>query len=139
MDNKMNDKIHLKVITHEKIVYENDIDELYVQTTDGRIGILKNHVPVISTLGIGVTKVVNDKKSECIATMGGILQFAHNQATILTDIAELDCDIDVARAKHAQERAQARMKAHDETLDMARAKVALAKSIARINTVEKRF
>ena len=134
-----NDKIHLKVITHEKIIYENDIDELYVKTTDGSMGILKNHVPIIATLGIGVTKVVVDKTCECIATMGGILQFANNQATILTDIAELECDIDVARARHAKERAEARMKAHDETLDITRAQMALAKAIARISTKEKRF
>lgn len=133
------DKIHLKVITHEKIIYENDIDELYVKTTDGSMGILKNHVPIIATLGIGVTKVVVDKTCECITTMGGILQFANNQATILTDIAELECDIDVARAKHAKERAEARMKAHDETLDITRAQMALAKAIARISTKEKRF
>ena len=135
----MSDKIHLKVITHEKIVFEDDIDELYVQTTEGRMGILRNHIPVIYTLGFGVTKVVKDKAEQCIATMGGILQFAHNQATILTDVAELECDIDVARAKHAKERAEARMKAHDETLDMARAKMALAKAITRISTKEKRF
>ena len=135
----MSDKIHLKVITHEKIVYENDIDELYVQTTDGSMGILKNHVPVIATLGVGVTKVVNDKASECIVTVGGILQFANNQATILTDIAELECDIDVARAKHAKQRAEARMKAHEETLDIARAQMALAKAVARISAVEKKF
>lgn len=135
----MNDKIHLKVITHEKIVFEDDIDELYIQTTDGRMGILKNHIPVISTLGIGVTKVVKDKESQCIATMGGILQFAHNRATILTDIAELECDIDLVRAQHAKQRAEARLKAHDETLDMARVQLALAKAVTRISTKEKRF
>jgi F-type H+-transporting ATPase subunit epsilon len=135
----MSDKIHLKVITHEKIVYENDVDELYIQTTDGSMGILKGHVPVIATLGIGITKVVNDKACECIATMGGILQFANNQATILTDVAELECDIDIARARHAKQRAEARMKAHEETLDIARAQMALAKAVARINTVEKKF
>lgn len=135
----MNDKIHLKVITHEKIVYEDDIDELYIQTTDGRMGILKNHIPVISTLGIGVTKVVKDKESQCIATMGGILQFAHNRATILTDIAELECDIDLVRAQHAKQRAQARLKAHDETIDMARVQLALAKAVTRISTKEKKF
>lgn len=135
----MNDKIHLKVITHEKIVFEDDIEELYIQTTDGRMGILKNHIPVISTLGIGVTKVVKDKESQCIATMGGILQFAHNRATILTDIAELECDIDLVRAQHAKQRAEARLKAHDETLDMARVQLALAKAVTRISTKEKRF
>ena len=135
----MSDKIHLKVITHEKIIYENDIDELYVQTTEGRIGILKNHIPVICALSVGVTKVVKDKASECIATMGGILQFAHNQATILTDLAEMDCDIDIARAKQARERAEARLKAKEETLDITRAQMALAKAIARISAKEKKF
>ena len=129
----MSDKIHLKVITHEKIVYENDIDELYVQAKDGRLGILKNHIPVICALKVGVTKVVTDKKPQCIAVMGGILQFANNQAIILTDIAELDCDIDVARAKQAKERAQARLKAKDDNMDVLRAQIALAKAIARIS------
>ena len=135
----MSDKIHLKVITHEKIVFEGDIDELYVQALDGRLGILKNHVPVIVTLGVGVTKVVQDGASQCIATSGGILQFAHNKATILTDLAEMECDIDIARAKQARERAEARLKAKEETLDISRAQMALAKAIARISAKEKKF
>lgn len=134
----MSDKIHLKVITHEKIVYENDIDELYVQAKDGRLGILKNHLPIICALNVGVTKVIDNKESKCISTMGGILQFANNQATILTDIAELDCDINVARAKQAKERALARLRARDENIDMARVQIALAKAIARISASEKK-
>ena len=129
----MSDKIHLKIITHEKLVYEKDIDELYVQATDGRLGILKNHVPVICALEVGVTKVVADKETQSIATMGGILQFANNNAVILTDNAELDCDIDVARAIQAKERALARLKAKDDNLDLVRAQLALSKAIARIS------
>ena len=90
-------------------------------------------------MGFGVTKVVIGKDSDCIATMGGILQFAHNQATILTDIAELECDIDVARARQAKIRAEARLRARDENIDMARVQVALAKAIARISAKDKRF
>ena len=71
--------------------------------------------------------------------MGGILQFAHNRATILTDIAELDCDIDIARAKHAKERAEARLKSQEETQDMKRAQIALMKAIARLHASEKKF
>ena len=135
----MSDKIHLKVITHEKIVFEDDIDEFYVQTTDGRLGILKNHIPVVCALGVGVTKVIKDKNSQCIATMGGILQFAHNKATILTDIAEVECDIDVVRARQAKERAEARLKAQEENQDMKRAQIALMKALARLSAVEKKF
>ena len=126
----MSDKIHFKLITHEKIVFEEDIDELYVQSTDGKLGILKNHVPVICALNVGVTKIVIDGKDRQIATMGGILQFENNFATILTDNAELDCDIDVARAIQAKERALARLKAKDDNLDLIRAQLALSKAIA---------
>ena len=65
--------------------------------------------------------------------MGGILQFESNNATILTDNAELDCDIDVARAIQAKERALARLKAKDDNLDLVRAQLALSKAIARIS------
>lgn len=135
----MNDKIHIKVITHEKIVYDDYIDELYVHATDGRLGILKNHIPIICALEVGVAKVVKEKIPQCIAIMGGILQFAHNSATILTDVAELECDIDVARARQAKIRAEARLRARDENIDMARVQVALAKAIARISAKDKRF
>ncbi|MBQ8848078.1 MAG: ATP synthase F1 subunit epsilon [Candidatus Gastranaerophilales bacterium] len=135
----MNDKIHLKVITHEKIVYEDYIDELYVQAIDGSLGILKNHLPIICALKVGVAKVVKEKMPQCIAIMGGILQFANNSATILTDVAELECDIDVARARQAKIRAEARLRARDENIDMARVQVALAKAIARISAKDKHF
>ena len=131
--------IHLKVITHEKIVFEKDVDEIYVQAKDGRLGILKNHIPIICALDIGVLKAVKDKISQCVTVMGGILKFSNNEATVLTDIAELDCDIDVTRAKQALKRAEARLKAMDDSMDITRAQIALAKAIARIKATDKRF
>ena len=130
--------IHLKVITHEKVVYENDIDELYVKSKDGELGILKDHQPLICALDIGVTKAVANNETQCIATVGGILQFSNNKATILTDNAELDCDIDVARARQAKERAEQRLRAKDDNIDMARAQIALSKAIARIKASNKK-
>ena len=110
---------------------------MYVETPEGRLGILKNHIPVLCSLNIGVAKAIKDKVSQCIAIMGGILQFADNNAVILTDVAELDCDIDVARAQQARQRAEARIKAKDDNLDMVRVQVALAKAIARISATNK--
>ena len=135
--NENSTKIKLKVITHEKVVFERDVDELYVQSTDGRLGILPNHIPVVCALDIGVTKVIVDKEPIHITTMAGVLQFSQNEATILTDIAELGDDIDLARANAAKERAQARINAKDEKDDILRAQFALAKAIARISAKEK--
>ena len=135
--NENSNKIKVKVITHEKVVFERDVDELYVQSTDGRLGILPNHIPVVCALDIGVTKVIVDKEPIHITTMAGVFQFSQNEATILTDIAELGDDIDLARANAARERAQARINAKDEKDDILRAQFALAKAIARISAKEK--
>ena len=54
--------MHLKIITNEKIVFDEDVDEVYTKTTDGEIGILKNHVPVMAALDIGVTKAVKNNE-----------------------------------------------------------------------------
>lgn len=137
--NENSNKIKLKIITHEKIVFERDIDELYVQSTDGRLGILPNHIPIVCALDIGVTKIVENNTPLCITTMAGVLQFSENEATILTDIAELGDDIDLARANAAYEHAQARLAAQKDKDDILKAQFALAKAIARINAKNKNF
>ena len=137
--NENSDKIKLKIITHEKVVYENEVDELYVQSVDGRLGILPNHIPIVCALNIGVTKVIVGKNSECITTMAGVLQFSENEATILTDIAEVSTDIDLVRANAARERAQSRLQAQKDKIDVLRAELALAKAIARISAKDKKF
>lgn len=122
----------LKIITHEKIVYEGEIDELVVQTTGGQVGILENHIPITTSLDIGVTKARIGDKYKYFATMGGIFQFKDNNATILTDVCEDSCDIDVARANAAKERAEARLADASAELDAQRAQAALARSLARL-------
>ena len=54
--------MRLKIITHEKVVFDEDVDEIYTKGVDGEFGILKNHVPVMSALDIGVTKAVQNNQ-----------------------------------------------------------------------------
>lgn len=129
--------IKLKIITHSKIVYENEVKGFYTDTQDGRIGILSNHLPITSVLEIGVTKIITDGEPVYVTTMGGIMHFKNNQAVILTDLAELGDDIDEVRAKEAYERAKARIAAQKDKLDVIKAQVALKKAIARISATNK--
>ena len=122
----------LKIITHERIVFESDVDELVIQTKSGQMGILKDHIPLTTALDIGVTKVKIDDKYKYFATMGGIFQFKDNIATILTDVCEDGCEIDVTRAKSAKERAEARLADQTAKVDAQRAQAALARSLARL-------
>ena len=122
----------LKIITHERIVYEGEVDELVLQTTSGRIGVLKDHIPLTTSLEIGVTKAKIGEKFKYFATMGGVFQFKDNNATILTDVCEDGCDIDVTRANAAKERAQARLADSSAEIDAQRAQAALARALARL-------
>ncbi len=124
--------MHLKIITHEKVVFDEVVDEIYTKTVDGEIGILKNHVPVMAALDIGVTKAVKDGKSEYFTTMGGVLQFKDDEALILTVTAERGNEIDVARAKDALKRAKARLEEADAQIDTKRAEAAVARAMARL-------
>lgn len=124
--------MHLKIITHERVVFDEDVNEIYTKTTSGEIGILKNHVPIMAALDIGVTKAVKNEDVKYFTTMGGVLQFKDNEALILTDTAECGDEIDVARAKDALKRAQARLADMNAEIDAKRAEAAIARAMARL-------
>ena len=124
--------MQLKIITHERIVFDSEVDEIIIQTKSGQVGILKDHVPITTTLDVGVTKVKQGDKYRYFATMGGVFQFKDNTATILTDVCEDGCDIDVTRANDAKSRAEARLADNNAKIDSQRAQAALARSLARL-------
>ncbi len=124
--------MHLKIITHEKVVFDDNVDEIYTKTTDGEIGILKNHVPVMAALDIGVTKAIKDNQPILFTTMGGVLQFKEDEALILTTTAERGDEIDVARAKEALNRAKARLADSEAEIDAKRAEAAVARAMVRL-------
>ena len=124
--------MHLKIIKHEKLVFDEDVDEIYTRGTDGEFGILPNHIPLMSALDIGVTKIVQNGKYRYFTTMGGVFQFKDNEAVILTQTAEDGKDIDVARAREALEKAKAMLAERDAELDIKRTEAALARAMARL-------
>lgn len=124
--------MHLKIITHEKVVFDEDVDEIYTRGTDGEFGILNNHVPVMAALDIGVTKVKQGDMTRCFTTMGGVLQFKDDECNILTTTAEAGDDIDVARAEEALKRAKARLDEAEAAIDAKRAEAAIARAMARL-------
>ena len=122
----------LKIITHERIVFEGETDEIVIQTKTGQLGILKDRLPITTSLDIGVTKIRQGESYKYFATMGGIFQFKDNVGTILTDVCEDGCDIDVTRANAAKSLAEARLADTTAKIDTQRAQAALARSLARL-------
>jgi len=129
--------MHLKIITHENIIFDEDVDEIYSKSLDGEFGILKGHEPIMSALDIGVTKVIQNNDVKLFTTMGGIFQFKDDEAVILTDAGEAGNDIDVARAKEAKARAEARLAEVSAAIDAKRAEAALTRAMVRLKAALK--
>lgn len=130
-------KIHIKIITPEKIVYEDDIDAVYSQGLYGSFGVLPNHIPFMSVLEIGITKVEKAGVSTSFSVMGGTFQFKNNEAIILTEASECGCDIDTARAQLAKERAEARLGTAETQKDIKKANAARARAMVRLKAASK--
>lgn len=130
-------KLHLKITTHERVVFDSDVDEIYSKGTQGEFGVLPGHIPFMTALDIGVTKVIIDGKPQFFTTMGGVFQVQGNEALILTQTAERAEEIDIERAKEAKKRAEERLEGSFEDVDTQRADVSLARAMARLKASNK--
>jgi F-type H+-transporting ATPase subunit epsilon len=122
----------LKIITQEKVVFDDEVDAVYSKGIDGEFGILKGHIPIMTALDIGVTRATIGNEVKSFTTMGGILQFKNEECLILTTLAESGEEIDEARARDALERAKRRLNNAQARMDAKRAEAAIARAEARL-------
>ena len=122
----------LKIITQERVVFDNEVDAVYSKGIDGEFGILKGHIPMMTALDIGVTRAIVGDETKKFTTMGGILQFKDDECLILTTLAESGEEIDEARARDALERAKRRLRNAEARMDAKRAEAAIARAEARL-------
>lgn len=132
-----NDELTVNVVTPDGSVYEGKTTLVICTTTKGQIGIMPNRLPLLATLAIDKIKVRKDDGTyEEVAVSGGFIEFSNNLLSVVANAAEKADDIDVTRAEHARDRAQARIKKAKEEKnadDLKRAEVALKRAINRIN------
>mgnify|MGYP005777058091 CR=1 FL=1 len=131
-------KIHFKIITPEKIVFEGDVDSITARGVNGSFGVLPEHIPFMSTLDIDTAKATIDGKEEYFSIIGGAFQFKNNEAIILTEAAECGNDIDTTRAQLAKERAEAKLSSAETQRDIKLANAALARAMARLKAAARR-
>ena len=97
----------LNIVTPEKKVFDDDISSIIAPGSQGYLGILAHHAPLITDLVPGKLTVKDKQNKEHIyAISGGFLEVGGNQATILADAIENVTEIDIDRAKRAEERAR---------------------------------
>jgi F-type H+-transporting ATPase subunit epsilon len=132
--------IHLEVITPERKVYEDDVDMVIAPGSEGYLGILPHHTPLLTALGPGEFRVKKGGVEEILAVFGGFMDVRGDRVVVLTEAAEPAEDIDAQRAQQARERAQ-EVLAQAGTLsaaDEARARASLQRALVRIRVSERR-
>jgi F-type H+-transporting ATPase subunit epsilon len=125
----------LEIVTPERKVYAEEANMLIAKGVEGELGILPNHIPLVTPLKIApITVKKQGAKDVLIAVNGGFMEVRKDKVVILAESAVLPEQIDVDRAKAARERAQKRLAdAKQANVDFKRAELALQRATNRID------
>ncbi len=123
--------MQLKIVTPERVVFEDEADAVFAETVDGEVGILPRHIPMVAPLAISVLRYQKDGDKRRVAVMGGLLRTDGKGVTILSPASEQATEIDVMRAKEAEKRAKERLQEKTTEVDTQRAQLALTRSLTR--------
>jgi F-type H+-transporting ATPase subunit epsilon len=128
----------LTIVTPEKIFYEDEVTSLIAPGSEGYLGVLTDHAPLITGLVPGKLTVKDENNQEVhFAISGGFMEVFKNQVTILADSVEFIQDIDIERAQKALERARQRLRSKEKDIDIPRAVAAVKRAENRIYLYEK--
>ena len=131
--------LHLEVITPERKVYEDDVDMVIAPGSEGYLGILPRHAPLLTALGPGEFRVKKGGIEEVLVVFGGFMDVRGDRVVVLTDAAESVDEIDAQRAQTARQRAQEVLQAGPmSAADEARARASLQRALVRIRVSERR-
>ncbi len=132
----MANKIRLDIVTPERIVFSEDVNMVIARATDGDIGILPGHAPLVAGMTVWPLRVLRDEGERQISVCGGFIEVRPDKVTILASCAELPEEIDVKRAEAARTRAENRLKDTSPDIDMTRAEAALQRAVVRLRVAE---
>ena len=128
----------LRIITPDRVFYENEVIMAELTTTEGEIGILKRHIPLTAVIAPGVLYIKeSEEEIKVAALISGFLEILPDQVTILAEVVEWPQEIDVNRAEEARLRAERRLSERPLGTDLNRAALALKRSVARIEAAKR--
>ncbi len=133
-------KLKFKIVTPEKVVFEQEIDQVTLPTQTGQITVLPNHIPLLSALQAGEMVIKEGGKEIPLAIAGGFVEVKPgSEIVVLTENAEHAEEIDIARAEEAKKRAEDLLKnAKDrETVDYTALAAKIERELARLKVARK--
>ena len=133
----MASQLTLSIVTPERELVRVQADEVELPGTEGYFGVLPGHTPLLASLTVGRLTYRVGQERHVLAISTGLAEVLPDAVTVLSQIAELPEDIDVARAEEARKRAEARLGSKGGDLDYERARNALDKAILRLQVASR--
>ena len=124
-----NSSFLLRIITPDRVFYENQVKMVEFNTTEGEIGVLPGHIPLTVIIKPGILNITEGEGDKEAALHAGFAEILPEQVTILAEIIEWPEEID-------EERAEERLRSRTPETDIARAETALQRAMARINVLK---
>ncbi len=127
--------VRLDIVTPDKLAYSADVTMVIARATDGDLGVLPGHVPLIAALKVWPLRIFTEGVEQLISLCGGFIEVQPTKVTILAGCAELPEEIDVDRAEQAKRRAEERLTDQSGQIDVTRARAALTRALIRLKVV----
>lgn len=128
--------IHLTIVTPERKVADRQVDEVILPGSEGYLGVLPGHAPLLTALKVGEISYRQGGQWHYVAVAWGFVEVLGDRVSVLADVAERAEDIDPARAKQAREQAEEQLRKGTD-VDWERARASLEKAIVRLQVAQK--
>jgi F-type H+-transporting ATPase subunit epsilon len=125
-------KIQLQIVSAERSLVNETVDEVEIPGSDGYFGVLPGHTPLLAVLGAGELWYRQGQEKHYLVIAFGFAEVLPDRVTILATIAERADEIDLARAEAAKRRAEERLSSPVVDMDAERARISLLKSLIRL-------
>jgi F-type H+-transporting ATPase subunit epsilon len=124
-------KLTLEIVTPERLLAEEQVEEVQLPARRGYLGILPGHAPLLTELGIGDLRYRLGKDVYHLAIVNGFAEVLPDRVIVLAEIGERAEEIDVERVRDARKRAEERLAKHEAGIDWERALAALERARVR--------
>ncbi len=125
-------KLHLQIVSADRSLVNETVDEVEIPGANGYFGVLPGHTPLLAVLGAGELWYRQGQEKHYLVIAFGFAEVQPEQVTILAQIAEKADEIDLVRAEAAKTRAEERLSRMQIDMDAERARIALLKSLIRL-------
>ena len=129
----------LEIVTPERLAYSDTVDAVVLPGSEGEMGVLPHHAPLLATLGIGELRIRKGGSEEAFAIVGGFVQVRPDKVVVMAETADMASEIDLEKAQDARREAERALESgYHEGADLSIARAQLQQALLRIRLAERR-